>query len=268
MTNRHILTAILIAALIFLLAPIVVVMVASFNGGAVMSFPPAFLTTRWYHEIKPIFYQAIWVSLLVATGSATFSVLIGVPAALALCRGRFPGRDLLSSLCLSPLMVPTLVTGVALYQCSLVFWDFTGITIGGTLFGIILGHLTFGLPFVIRAVIAGHARFDRALEEAAQNLGASPLKTFRLITIPILRPSIASGAAFAFTMSFDDVPIALFMGGGDGATTLPVQIYTNVQYDLSGDVMAVASLVVVVSLVVITLLNRLAGSDLFFGAKQ
>jgi putative spermidine/putrescine transport system permease protein len=267
MTHRRWLGAILVLALMFLLAPLLVVLLASFSDGAVMSFPPRSFTTHWYGEIKPAFYQAIWTSFVVATSAAAFSVIVGVPAALALCRGRFPGRELLGALCLSPLMVPALVTGVALYQCSLFLWDFTHITLGGTLAGIVLGHLTFGIPFVVRAVVAGHARFDLALEEAAQNLGAPPLKTFRLITLPLLRPAIVSGAVLAFAMSFDDVPIALFMGGGD-ATTLPVRIYTTIQYDLSGDVMAVASLVVAVSLVLIVLLNRLVGSDLFFSAKQ
>jgi putative spermidine/putrescine transport system permease protein len=267
MTGRWLLTVVLVAAILFLLAPIAVVVVASFNSGAVMSFPPESFTTRWYAEIKPEFYHAIRVSVVVAASSAALSVLVGVPGALALCRGRFPGRALLSALCLSPLMVPALVTGVALYQCALVLWDVTRITIGGTLAGIVLGHLTFGVPFVIRAVVAGHARFDRSIEEAAQSLGAAPLLTFWLVTLPILRPSVISGAVLAFAMSFDDVPIALFMGGGD-ATTLPVQIFTTVQFDLSGDVMAVASLVVAASLLAILALNRLVGSDVFFGAKQ
>lgn len=266
--NRHLLGVILVGALVFLLAPIAVVIVSSFNGGAIMSFPPSFLTTRWYTEINPAFYHAVAVSFIVATATTALSVPLGVLAALALCRGRFPGRELLSSLCLSPLMVPTLVTGVALYQCSLVFWDLTGITIGGTIIGIIVGHMTFGMPFVIRAVIAGHSRFDRALEDAAQGLGASPFVTFLLITIPVLRPAIMSGAIFAFAMSFDDVPIALFMGGSDWATTLPVQIFTTVQFNLSGDVMAVASLVVTASFLLMLMLNRIVGSDLLFSVKQ
>ncbi len=267
MINRSLLVLVLLAAIGFLLAPIIVVVAASFSGGAVMSFPPKDFTTHWYSEIPQSFYDAIWVSFVVAAGCAAMSVLVGVPAALALRRGRFPGRGLLSAVCLSPLMVPALVTGVALFQCSLVLWDLTGIGLGGTLAGVMLGHLTFGVPFVIRAVIAGHAQFDLSLEEAAGSLGASALRTFALVTLPILRPSIVSGAVLAFAMSFDDVPIALFMGGGS-ATTLPVQIFTTVQFDLSGDVMAVASVVIVLSLLVIVALSRIAGTDLFFGSKQ
>lgn len=266
MTKGLPLVLILIAAIAFLLAPIIVVMAASFNSGAVMAFPPTSFTTHWYSEIPDSFYNAIGVSFLVAAITTALSVLVGVPAALALCRGTFPGRGLLGALCLSPLMVPALVTGVALFQCSVVLWDATGLALGGTLAGIIIGHLTFGVPFVIRAVIAGHAQFDLSLEEAASSLGASSLGTFWRVTVPVLRPSIISGAVLAFAMSFDDVPIALFMGGGS-ATTLPVQIFTTVQFDLSGDVMAVATLVIAGSLAVILLLNRITGTDLFFGAK-
>jgi putative spermidine/putrescine transport system permease protein len=207
------------------------------------------------------------VSLIVATATALLSITFGVPAALALSRGRFPGKSLLNALCLSPLMVPALVTGVALYQYSLILWDWTGLGMGGTIFGLVTGHLTFGIPFVIRAVIAGHARFDRALEEAAQNLGASPLITFWRVTVPVLRPSIVSGGIFAFLMSMDEVPIALFMGGGN-STTLPIRIFTAIEFDFGGDVMAISALIVLVSVALMLLLDRVVELGQFFGSKQ
>ena len=267
MTRRLALPLMTAAVFAFMAAPVVIVIVASFNSGAVLSFPPTGWTTRWYRTMNPIFLQSAYVSLFVAAATALMSIVVGVPGALALARGRYPGRDLLNSLCLSPLIVPALVTGVALYQFSLSVWDLTGVGIGGTLAGLVIGHMTFGIPFVIRAVIAGHARFDRALEEAAQNLGATPLQTFWRVTMPLLRPSIASGAIFAFLMSLDDVPIALFMGGGD-ATTLPVRIFNAVQFDFGGDIMAVASLIVGVSVALMLLFERLIGLEQLFGARQ
>jgi putative spermidine/putrescine transport system permease protein len=251
----------------FLLAPVLVVVMVSFNGGPVLSFPPAGFTTHWYAEIKPSFFAALEVSLIVAGATALLSVAFGLPAALALIRGRFAGRDALNSILLSPLIVPALVTGVALYQYSLTFWDWTHLMLGGTLLGLIVGHLTFGIPFAVRAILAGHARFDYALEEAALNLGASPLETFWRVTVPILRPSIIAGGVFAFVMSLDDVPIALFMGGGD-ATTLPVQIFTAVEFDFGGDVMAIAALIVGASAVLMLLLDRLIGLEQLFGARH
>ena len=268
MTYRVLLVSVLFAVLAFLLTPMVVVAIASFNAGPVMEFPPRALTMRWYEAIRPEFYHAALVSLGVAASTTALALLLGLPAGLALCRGRFPCRAAIGALCLSPLMVPALVTGVALYQSALVLWDFTGIMLGGTLPGIVAGHMLFGIPFVIRAVVAGHARLDPALEEAAQNLGAAPVRAFLLTALPVLRPAIVSGAVFAFAMSFDDVPIALFMGGGDWATTLPVQIFTAVQFNLSADVMAISAVVVVVSFAAVAVLNRMTGSELFFGARS
>ncbi len=261
------LRATLVLVFAFLLAPVIIVVVVSFNGGPVLSFPPTSFTTQWYALIKPSFYTALYVSLIVASSTALLSVAFGLPAALALSRGRFFGRDALNSILLSPLVVPALVTGVALYQYSLSFWDLTHVALGGTVIGLIVGHLTFGIPFGIRAILAGHARFEPALEEAALNLGATPLQTFWRVTVPILRPSIVAGGIFAFVMSLDDVPIALFMGGGD-ATTLPVQIFTTVEFDFGGDVMAVAALIVGASAVLMLLLDRLIGLEQLFGATR
>lgn len=265
--RRLIVPFVLVPTFVFLLAPVIVVVVAAFNGGPILSFPPTSFTTHWFALIKPSFVKALYVSLIVATLTAVLATLIGLPASLALSRGRFPGRDALNSLMLSPLMVPALVTGVALYQFSFVLWDLSGLRVGGTIAGLVIGHLTFGVPFVVRAILAGHARFDYALEEAALNLGATPLQTFWQVTFPVLRPSVISGAIFAFVMSLDDVPIALFMGGGD-ATTLPVRIFTTVEFDFGGDVMAVAAVIVGISFVLMLILDRLVGIERLFGAKQ
>src|SRR6185503_12023424 len=153
----------------------------------VLSFPPQSFTTRWYSEIDPAYYRALIVSLQVASITVVVAVLVGVPGALALARGRFPGRDALNAICLSPLMVPALVMGVAAFQFSLVIWDHVRITLGGTVAGLVVGHLTFAIPFVVRAVLACHTRFDYSIEEAAQNLGASPWQTFFHVTLPVLR---------------------------------------------------------------------------------
>jgi putative spermidine/putrescine transport system permease protein len=267
MVRRIFLSAFLVGGYIFLLAPVLIVVITSFNADSALSFPPVHFTFNWYRRIKPTFFDALLVSVIVATATALLSITFGVPAGLALSRGRFPGKSLLNALCLSPLMVPALVTGVALYQYSLILWDWTGLGMGGTIFGLVTGHLTFGIPFVIRAVIAGHARFDRALEEAAQNLGASPLITFWRVTVPVLRPSIISGGIFAFLMSMDEVPIALFMGGGN-STTLPIRIFTAIEFDFGGDVMAISALIVLVSVALMLVLDRIVELGQFFGSKQ
>jgi len=203
----------------------------------------------------------------VATITVLISVLTGVPGALAIARGRFAGRDALNTICLSPLMVPALVMGVAAYQFSLLIWDHLRFALGGTVVGLVVGHLTFAIPFVIRAVLAGHTRFDHSVEEAAQNLGASPWRTFIHVTLPILRPGIVSGAIFAFLISLDEVPIALFMGGGD-ATTLPVKIFTAMEISFGGDILAVASIIVIASTALMLALDRIIGIERLFATRH
>jgi putative spermidine/putrescine transport system permease protein len=262
-----VLRAVLIGAFLFLLAPIVMVIVSSFNGVGVFAFPPQQFTTRWYREIDPGYYSALYVSLVVATITSVVAVIISVPAALALARGRFPGRNVLSALCLSPLMVPALVTGVALFQFSLLFWDVFKVTLGGTITGLVIGHLTFAIPFVVRAVLASHTRYDLSIEEAAESLGARPMQTFFQVTLPILKPGIVSGAVFSFLISLDEVPIALFMGGGS-ATTLPVKIFTAIEISFGGDILAVSSIIVAISVVAMLILDRLIGLERLFMSKQ
>jgi putative spermidine/putrescine transport system permease protein len=258
---------VLVCTFVFLLAPIVVVVISSFNAVGVFSFPPQSFTTRWYGEIDPTFYDALRVSLIVASITVVIAVLVGVPGAMSLARGRFPGRDALNAACLSPLMVPALVVGVASFQFSLLIWDAFGITLGGTIAGLVIGHLTFAIPFVVRSVLAAYTRFDFSLEEAAQNLGASPLRTFCHVTLPILQPGIVSGAIFAFLISLDEVPIALFMGGGQ-ATTLPVKIFSAMEISFGGDILAVASVIVVVSIILMLILDRLIGLERLFATKH
>lgn len=252
---------------VFLLVPILVVLLSSLAGSGFMSFPPHELSLNSYRQISPDYVQSFYLSITVA-GLATFlSLVLGVPAALALSRGNIPGKTIINAICLSPLTVPALVIGVGLYQFSITIWDLTGLTLGGTVYGLVLGHISFGIPFVIRSVIAADARFDHAIEEAAKNLGAGPLRTFFGVTLPLLRPGVVSGGIFAFLASFDDVPIALMLGGGD-ATTLPVRIFTAIEISFGGEVMAIAALIILVSIVLMVALERTVGLENFFGARH
>lgn len=265
--GNMILRAVSLFVFIFLLLPIVVVVVTSFSGSPGLVFPPTRFTLDWYSQISPEFFQAMKVSLYVALGATALSTLLGAPAALGIVRGRFAGRTLINALCLSPLTVPALVIGVALFHFATTLWDVFGLSLAGTIVGLTLGHTAFAIPFVIRAVVAGHAHFDETLEEASLSLGATPLATFFRVTLPLLLPGVLSGAIFSFIMSFDDVPVALFLGGSD-ATTLPVKIYSSVEFSIDADVMAVSSIVIAGSLVCMLILDRLVGLHLLFGTAR
>jgi putative spermidine/putrescine transport system permease protein len=248
----------------FLLLPVIMTAWSSVATSPILTFPPRGFTFDWYQAIPSEFMTALKVSLQVGCVTTALATLVGVPAALAIARGRFPGRGLINLFCLSPLMVPTLVIGVASFQFWIRSTDVLGVNLGGTLWGIALGQAAFTVPYVIRTTLAGHANFDWSLEEAALGLGASPARVFSRVTLPMLMPGITSGAIFAFLMSLDDVPVALFMGGG-AATTLPVKIFTSIQFSLAPYVMAVATILMAMSLVLMLVLGRSLGLDKFFG---
>jgi putative spermidine/putrescine transport system permease protein len=259
--------AIVTFVFLFLMVPIVIVVVSSFSSSPGLVFPPAGLTLHWYQSISSEFLEAMRVSLIVASGTTALATLVGTPTAIGLVRSRIFGKAFVSMLCLSPLTVSTLVIGVAAFQYATKIWEVTGVSFGGNIPSLILGQAAFTIPFVIRAVITGQAHFDQSLEEASLSLGATPWQTFHRVTLPLLMPGIVSGAIFAFTMSFDDVPVALFLGGGS-AVTLPVKIYTSVEFAIDADVMAVGTIVIVGSLICMLMLDRLIRLDRFFGEAK
>jgi putative spermidine/putrescine transport system permease protein len=264
--RQMLLKAVMAAAFLFLLAPILMVVVSSFSGGGAYVFPPPHLTTRWYESIDAGYYSALRVTLIVATVTSVVACLLGVPAGIGLARARFWGRDMISAICLSPLMTPALVMAVALFQFALIVWDHTRLSLMGSITGLVLGHLTFAIPFTIRAILSSHTNYDHSIEEAAANLGANPLQIFWRITLPVLRPGIVSGFVMSFLMSVDEVPIALFLGGGD-ATTLPVRIFTAIEISFGGEILAVSALVVGASVIAMLILDRLIGLDRLFIQK-
>lgn len=265
--SRCILPIFVFLVLAFLTLPLLAIVTASFSGGPPLAFPPRNLTLRWYENINPEFYDALRMSLIVAIGTTVLSTVVGTLAALALQRGRLPGKQLVSLFCLSPLMVPTLVIGVAAYQFTLVLWDLFKISSADTIAALVLGHTAFCMPFVIRAALVAQAHYDISLEEAAQNLGASPFETFFRVTLPLLMPGIVTGAIFAFLASFDDVPVALMLGGSN-TVTLPVKIFTSIEFSFDASVMAVATLVVAGSLALMLVVERLIGLEVFIGAGK
>lgn len=269
MTTRSnfVLSGIVGIVLAFLMLPLVAVMVSSFSGGPPMAFPPQRFTLRWYEAISADYYGALRTSLIVAVGATALSVVIGTLAALALRRGRMRGQRLLSILCMSPLMVPTLVIGVAGFQFTLVLWDIFHLSIADTIIVLTLGHAAFCVPFVIRSALVAQAHYDLTLEEAAQNLGATPVETFFRVTLPLLMPGIITGGIFAFLASFDDVPVALLLGGSN-TVTLPVKILTSIEFSFEASIMAVATLVVIVSLVLMLIVDRLIGLESLIGVGR
>ncbi len=252
-----------LAVYAFVLAPIVVVLLASLTAADYTSFPPEGLSLRWYLEIPqhPEFLDSLRVSLAVAAVSGVLATLLGTPAALALVRYRFRGRTFLGALFLSPLMLPTVVLGVALLQF------YTVAVITRTPAALVCGHLVITVPYVVRLVSASLAGSDPSLERAARSLGATAWQAFRLVTLPLVVPGVIAGAAFATIVSFDDVSVALFLAS-PRATTLPVRIFSYIEQTFDPLVTAVCSVLILLSLVTVVLIERTVGLGRLFGAAE
>ena len=252
--------------LVFLLAPVVVVVLASFDGGdpvagrAFLNFPPSSLSLQWYFSIQPRLFHSLWISFLVACFAAGIGTVIGVPAALGLIRGNLPGKTVLSALFRAPLQIPFIVIGVAFLQTYYLLGDALGLRISGSFIALAVGHLFVATPYVIGSVGSVLLRFNPNLEEAALSLGASRWRTFRRVTLPIIMPGIYAGALFAFMVSFGDVPISLFLASPK-YTTLPLEIFHSMEFDFDAAVLAISTLIVFASLVILWLIQKSVGLD-------
>jgi len=254
------------AVFIFLLLPIVYIVLVSFMATPVFAYPPSGFTLHWYQSLSPEFFDSLKVSVLVALGAAVLSAILGTLTALAVVRGSFPGRGVLMQLSTAPVAVPAVVIGVALYQAGLVVWGLTGVEVVGSLWGLVLAHTILGIPFVVRAVVASHGIFDVSQEEAALNLGASVAVTFRRVSLRGILSGIAAGTVLAFLVSFDDLPVALFIAPSD-APTFPLKIFTTIEFSFTHDVMVVSSIVIMLSFVLMGILEWLVGLDKIFGSE-
>ncbi|HUE48557.1 MAG TPA: ABC transporter permease subunit [Steroidobacteraceae bacterium] len=229
-------------ALLYL--PILVLIGYSFNASPLVNVWGGF-STAWYAQLlhnRPLL-QAALLSLEVAVAASSGAVVLGTLAAIALVRfARFPGRLLLTGMVNAPLVMPEIITGITqlllfVSMVQLFSWPHRGFTT------IVLSHITFCTAYVTITVQARLAAADRSLEEAAQDLGASPARAFLEITLPIIAPAIISSWLLCFTLSLDDLVISSFVAG-PGASTLPMVIYSKVKLGVSPDVNALASLIV------------------------
>lgn len=246
---------------LFLLAPLVFVVISSLGRKAILAFPPDSVSFAWYGEISPQLLDSLWISLQAAGAVTVISSALGIWIALAIARSRGVFASFLRMVSIAPLSVPHLAIGIALYQTTMLFWDATGITLAGNFWGLVLGQSVIALPYVVRGVLAGQAHHQTQVEEAAVSLGARPWRALLEVTIPMIRPGLISGAFLAFFASFDDVPVALFMGGGPDSTTFPLQVLASLEFSLKPDIMALSTLIMVGTIFMLMVLDRALGLE-------
>jgi spermidine/putrescine transport system permease protein len=232
---------------IFLYLPIVVLIFYSFNANRmVMNWGG--LGFEWYLKAfqNEDIQKAVWNSLIVATVSTIFATAIATIGALVLARGgNFRGKTVSLGLITLPLMVPEIVTAVAV----LIFFSAIGMNWG--LGNVIIAHITFCIPFAFMPIRARLEGMDTSMEQAARDLYASEWETFRYVTVPLLMPGIVAGAMLAFVISMDDFIITLMVGGA-GSTTLPVYIYSMIRRGLTPEINAVSTVLLLVSIGIVT----------------
>jgi len=241
------LTVLVMAGFVFLYAPIVSLIIFSFNESKLATVWTGF-STKWYGKLldDPQILGAAWISLKIAFISASVALVLGTMVALVLVRfGRFYGKTLLGGMITAPLVMPDVITGLSLLLLFVGMESLFGWPSGRGLMTIIIAHTTFCMAYVAIVVQSRLVDMDESIEEAARDLGARPARVFFDITLPTIAPALISGWLLSFTLSLDDLVIASFVSG-PGASTLPMVIFSKVRLGVSPDINALATIIIVI----------------------
>ncbi len=242
-----------VAILLFLLAPILVLIFSAFDGGNVFRFPPRSYSLRWFEEAlnHPEYRSSLWISTVLGIISTAIAVGLSSLAAFGLVRGKPSYRLGMEVLLLAPLTLPLVVWAIALLSI------YAQLGMNGTLPGLILAHVTITMPFAARIMIATFDEIDPRLESAAKSLGASPWHVVRRITLPLAMPGLLSSTAIAFLVSFNDVVVTTLIAGA-GWITFPVRTFSRLRTEgIDPTTIAIAAMIVAFTILVIVLGQRL-----------
>ncbi|NAX23636.1 ABC transporter permease [Vibrio sp. V39_P1S14PM300] len=247
------------AVLLFLIAPILIIVPLSFNATPYFTFTEGMLnldpdaySLRWYQAMltSEQWLLALKNSTFIALAATLIATVLGTLAAMGLANSRLPLRNTIMALLISPMIVPLIISAAAMY------FFYTRLGISQTFVGIILAHAALGTPFVVITVTATLSGFDHTLVKAGYSLGAGPVYTFRHVTLPLIRPGMISGALFAFGTSFDEVVVALFLTGAE-QKTVPRQMWSGIREQISPTILAVASMLILMSVLLLVTLELL-----------
>ena len=244
--GRRLLSGFFALVIAFLYAPILVLLIFSFNKSELPSFPLTGFTLHWYHQFltNAELRGSLGTSAIVAALSSVGAVLLGTLASIAVARSRFRGKTVVTALLLSPLVIPFVVFGISLLLL------FHTLGVPRSILTVVIGHVVISLPYTILVLVPRLEQIDVALEEAAYDLGAGPFGTFRTVTLPLILPAVVSAFLIAFTTSFDEYAVASFVVGT--RETFPIYLYSALRFPSQlPQVIAVAVVVMTVSLLVV-----------------
>ncbi|HKD76095.1 MAG TPA: ABC transporter permease [Ktedonobacterales bacterium] len=235
-----------------MLAPIVAIIPLSFNGASYLSYPLRGVSWQWYHTVfaPTPWLPALWNSLIIGTATTALATSIGTLAAYGLAYTQFSGKRLIAVLLISPMVVPIVITALAMYLA------FASVGLVQSFVGLVLAHTVLAVPFVVITVGATLHGFDRNMVRAAASLGAAPFATFFTVTLPLTAPGVLAGAVFAFVTSFDDVVVALFLAGPE-QFTVPRRMFNALRDKLDPSIIALAVFLIVISSVLLGVMEFL-----------
>ena len=245
--GRFAFISLVVAIFTFLIAPLLTIIWASFFIDKILTFPPTGYTLSWYARAWGLadFANGFVMSLKIGACATIASLAVGVPAALAIERYPFPGRETVRHFLLSPMYVPAIVAGAAVYIYFIEVEILTHFQLAATFTGLVIAHTLVALPWTLRLVCASLVSANVVSEEAARSLGANALQTFFYVTLPIIRPGMIAAAMFSFIASFSDLEKSLFLVG-PGKTTLPIAIINYLEWNLDPTISAVATVQIVI----------------------
>ena len=257
-------TLVLIVAYVTLLSPIAFVMIASFDYGqrAYVVFPPDRLTLDSYWRIPMRYWDSLWISVRVAFLCMLISCAIGIPAAIGIVRSNLPGKAALLAVFRARMQIPAVVSGVAFLHLYYVIGPLLSVQFVGSFAGMVIAHVFAATPCVVGTLVSVLQRFNYELEEAALVLGATRWGTFRQVTLPMLKPGLFAGALYAFMISFAEVPISVFLAGSR-MVTFPVEVFNSMLFDFEPSILAISSIVTILSLTLVWLSQWAVGLDKF-----
>lgn len=260
--NRIVLALCAIGVLVFLCLPVLIVVPMSFSNSTSLRFPPEGFSMRWYAHVfgDPRWVRAMQTSLVLALLSSTLALVLGGLAAYGLVRGRFFGRMAIQSNFVSPMIIPSVITAVALY------FALARMGMLGSFAGLLLGHTLLGVPYVVLIMSVAIRSFDSRIEEVAFTLGASWFTMFRRVLIPNLLPSTAAAWIFAFVTSFDEVVITSFIGGNH--ETVPKRMFNDLVLQVNPSITAIATLLIAISVAMMALAAALVRKAKISAALQ
>ncbi|AUX73228.1 ABC transporter permease [Erwinia pyrifoliae] len=240
------------AVLLFLIVPVLTIVPLSFNASSFLSYPLSGFSLRWY---RTFFHSQEWLgalgnSLLIAPLATLLATALGVLAAMGLVRGEFRGKGVVMAIIISPMVAPVVIIALGM------FFFFARLSLLNSYLGLVLAHALLGVPFVVITVVAVLKSYDTNLSRAAASLGASPLRVFRKVTLPLIAPGVFSGALFAFAASFDEVVVTLFLAS-PSQRTLPIQMFAGIRENLDPTIAAAASLMIGASLILLIVMEML-----------